>query len=83
MVDRGHVTSVLTSDWLVQVPSGKPTITSAHNTSGTSIYLAWEPPHPATLHGEFLGYTLSYRSAGNIAYIYLVCLNTSILRCQN
>ena len=69
MVEGGHVTPVPTSDWLVQVPSGKPTITSAHNTSGSSIYLAWEPPHPATLHGEFLGYTLSYRSAGNIAYI--------------
>ena len=37
-------------------PSGKPTITSAHNTTSSSIYLAWEPPHPSTLHGEFLGY---------------------------
>eukprot|EP00090_Calanus_glacialis_P013507 TRINITY_DN22191_c0_g1_i1.p1 TRINITY_DN22191_c0_g1~~TRINITY_DN22191_c0_g1_i1.p1 ORF type:complete len:1215 (-),score=130.86 TRINITY_DN22191_c0_g1_i1:761-4405(-) len=47
---------------LREVPSGKPTITSAHNTSSDSIYLAWEPPHPSTLHGEFLGYQLSYRS---------------------
>ena len=46
---------------LREVPSGKPTITSAHNTSSDSIFLAWEPPHPRTLHGEFLGYQLSYR----------------------
>ena len=46
---------------LREVPSGKPTITSAHNTSSDSIFLAWEPPHPGTLHGEFLGYQLSYR----------------------
>ena len=46
---------------LREVPSGKPTITSAHNTSSDSIFLAWEPPHPGTLHGEFLGYKLSYR----------------------
>ena len=25
------------------------------------IFLAWAPPHPSTLHGEFLGYQLSYR----------------------
>ena len=41
---------------LRESPSGKPTITSAHNTTSSSIYLAWEPPHPSTLHGEFLGY---------------------------
>ena len=46
---------------LREVPSGKPTITSAHNTSADSLFLAWEPPHPSTLHGEFLGYQLSYR----------------------
>ena len=46
---------------LREVPSGKPTITSAHNTSSDSLYLAWEPPHPSSLHGEFLGYQLSYR----------------------
>ena len=46
---------------LREAPSGKPTITSAHNTSSHSIYLAWEPPHPSTLHGEFIGYRLTYR----------------------
>ena len=46
---------------LREVPSGKPTITSAHNTSSDTIYLAWQPPHPSTLHGEFLGYQLTYR----------------------
>ena len=46
---------------LREEPSGKPTITSAHNTSSDSLFLAWEPPHPSTLHGEFLGYQLSYR----------------------
>ena len=47
---------------LREVPSGTPTITLAHNTSSTSIYLAWEPPHTLTINGEFLGYKLSYES---------------------
>lgn len=46
---------------LREAPSGKPTITSAHNSSSSSICLAWAPPHPSTLHGEFLGYRLTYR----------------------
>ena len=46
---------------LREKPSGKPTITSAHNTTSRSLYLSWEPPHTSTLHGEFLGYQLSYR----------------------
>ena len=47
---------------LREVPSGTPTITAAHNTSSTSVYLAWEPPHALTINGEFLGYKLSYES---------------------
>ncbi len=47
---------------LREVPSGKPTITAAHNTSSTSIQLRWRPPHPSTLHGEFLGYRIAYRT---------------------
>lgn len=43
------------------VPSGKPTITAAHNTSATSIRVSWRPPHPATIHGEFSGYRLTFR----------------------
>ena len=48
------------------VPSGKPTITAAHNTSSTSIQLSWRAPHPSTLHGEFLGYRIAFkpRNAG-------------------
>ncbi|EFN79968.1 Protein sidekick, partial [Harpegnathos saltator] len=42
-------------------PEGKPTITAAHNTSATSIYLAWKPPSRDTIHGEFLGYRIGYR----------------------
>lgn len=45
----------------VLVPSGKPTITAAHNTSSSSIQLSWRPPHPSTLHGEFLGYRIAYK----------------------
>ena len=45
---------------LREAPSGMPTITSAYNTSSTSVYLAWAPPHPATIHGEMLGYRLGY-----------------------
>ena len=47
--------------WLFTVPEGKPTITAAHNTSATSIYLAWKPPSRDTIHGEFLGYRIGYR----------------------
>ncbi|CAD1476977.1 unnamed protein product, partial [Heterotrigona itama] len=42
-------------------PTGKPIITSAHNTSATSIYLAWKAPSPDTIHGEFLGYRIGYK----------------------
>ena len=34
---------------------------AAHNTSSTSIYLEWSPPSLESVHGEFLGYLLSYR----------------------
>lgn len=47
--------------FLILVPSGKPIITSAHNTSATSIYLAWKAPSPDTIHGEFLGYRIGYK----------------------
>lgn len=52
--------------WAFVVPSGKPTITAAHNTSSTSIQLSWRAPHPSTLHGEFLGYRIAFkpRNAG-------------------
>ncbi len=40
---------------LREAPSGKPTITAAQNASSTALYLAWQPPHLSTLHGEFLG----------------------------
>ena len=46
----------ISSSLLCAVPSGKPTITAAHNASSTSIQLTWRPPHPSTIHGEFLGY---------------------------
>jgi receptor-type tyrosine-protein phosphatase gamma len=42
-------------------PSGKPRVTAAHNTSSTSLYLSWQPPEPNSIHGEFLGYRISYR----------------------
>ena len=46
---------------LREPPSGKPTITEAANASASALRLAWAPPHPSTLHGEFLGYRLSVR----------------------
>jgi hypothetical protein len=36
-------------------------VTAAHNSSSTSVYLEWTPPPVNSLHGEFLGYLLSYR----------------------
>lgn len=36
-------------------------MTAAHNTSSTSLYMAWEVPEPKSVHGEFLGYRLTYR----------------------
>jgi receptor-type tyrosine-protein phosphatase gamma len=45
----------------LSVPSGKPTITAAHNTSSNSIQLTWRPPHPSTIHGEFLGYRVAFK----------------------
>ena len=46
---------------LREVPSGKPTITAAHNTSSTSIRLSWRSPPADTIHGEFLGYRIAYK----------------------
>ncbi|KAK9718919.1 Fibronectin type III domain [Popillia japonica] len=46
---------------LREVPTGKPTITTAHNTSATALHISWRPPHHDTIHGEFLGYRISYR----------------------
>ena len=42
-------------------PSGKPAVLAAHNTSSSSIYLEWSAPAPATLHGQFLGFLITYR----------------------
>ena len=46
---------------LRELPTGSPTITTAHNITSTALYLAWQPPHPLTIHGEFLGYRLSFQ----------------------
>ncbi|GJQ68134.1 hypothetical protein Trydic_g10717 [Trypoxylus dichotomus] len=46
---------------LREVPTGKPTITTAHNTSASALHISWRPPHHDTIHGEFLGYRISYR----------------------
>ncbi|XP_076676986.1 putative receptor-type tyrosine-protein phosphatase mosPTP-1 isoform X5 [Andrena cerasifolii] len=46
---------------LREIPEGKPIITSAYNTSATSIFLAWKAPSRDTIHGEFLGYRIGYR----------------------
>ena len=47
--------------FFILVPSGKPTITAAHNTSSTSIQLVWRPPSKTSINGEFLGYRIAYR----------------------
>ncbi|XP_015928066.1 putative receptor-type tyrosine-protein phosphatase mosPTP-1 isoform X2 [Parasteatoda tepidariorum] len=46
---------------LREVPDGKPNITYAHNTSSSSIIIQWAPPPKHSLHGEFLGYRITYR----------------------
>ncbi|CAB4058090.1 PTPRG [Lepeophtheirus salmonis] len=46
---------------LREVPSGKPTITAAHNISSTSIVLSWSPPSLTSVHGEFIGYRITYK----------------------
>ncbi|KAG8196608.1 hypothetical protein JTE90_014166 [Oedothorax gibbosus] len=46
---------------LREVPDGKSTITSAVNASSTSIRLKWAPPPANTIHGEFIGYRITYR----------------------
>lgn len=43
------------------MPDGKPTVTMAYNTSSTSVHISWRAPHKSTIHGEFLGYRISYR----------------------
>ena len=47
---------MVTITLLRELPSGKPTITSAHNLSSSSIKISWRPPNDSTINGEFLGY---------------------------
>ncbi|CAB4063723.1 PTPRG [Lepeophtheirus salmonis] len=46
---------------LLEKPSGKPRVTAAHNTSSTALYLSWQAPEESSIHGQFLGYVISYR----------------------
>lgn len=57
----GGLLSSIPDFCLFAAPSGKPTITTAHNKSSSSIHISWRPPHPDTIHGEFLGYRITYR----------------------
>ncbi|PRD36701.1 UNVERIFIED_CONTAM: hypothetical protein NCL1_07744 [Trichonephila clavipes] len=43
------------------IPDGKPEIISAVNASSTSIRLKWAPPPQNSIHGEFIGYRITYR----------------------
>jgi hypothetical protein len=45
----------------ITVPSGKPVITAAQNMSASSVRVEWSPPKLSTIHGEFLGFRLSYK----------------------
>lgn len=35
---------------------------TAHNTSSTSVRISWKAPPTDTIHGEFLGYRITYRA---------------------
>ncbi|CAH0561936.1 unnamed protein product [Brassicogethes aeneus] len=52
------------------MPTGKPTITTAHNTSASAIHISWRAPPSDMIHGEFLGYRIAYRprDMGNEAF---------------
>ncbi|XP_017785982.1 PREDICTED: tyrosine-protein phosphatase 99A isoform X2 [Nicrophorus vespilloides] len=60
---------------LREVPSGKPTITTAHNISATALHISWRAPTLDTIHGEFLGYRITYRprdrGADDVQEIYI------------
>ena len=57
-----HLLSLVSFFFHHTVPAGKPTITTAHNTSSSSIYLSWKPPPLDTIYGEFLGYRITYHA---------------------
>jgi len=46
---------------LRELPSGKPTITAAHNLSSSSIKITWRAPNASSINGEFLGYQVSWK----------------------
>ena len=52
-----------------ELPSGKPTITSAHNLSSNSIKISWRPPNDSTINGEFLGYQVSVSIIITLNYV--------------
>ena len=68
---------------LRETPTGKPTITEARNQSSSAIHLSWQPPHPDTLHGEFLGYKLSIRirAEGSISQTIMLKVRTIYVGC--
>ncbi|XP_025835596.1 protein sidekick-2-like isoform X2 [Agrilus planipennis] len=46
---------------LREIPSGNPTIITAHNTSSSAIHVSWRPPDLDTINGEFMGYRITYK----------------------
>ncbi|XP_037086805.1 protein sidekick-2-like [Pollicipes pollicipes] len=47
---------------LREAPSGQVADLRAVSRGATAVQLTWRPAPPSTLHGEFLGYQLTYRS---------------------
>ena len=46
--EMGESTASVESYYMItlrEAPSGKPTITEAGNSSATSIFIRWQPPH--------------------------------------
>lgn len=57
----------------------------AHNTSSTSVRISWKAPSLDTIHGEFLGYRITYRARDkqpeDIREIYIRDSNVEVRLC--
>lgn len=47
--------------YFVPVPSLPPNVTAGFNTSSKSLYINWTAIPPDFIHGNLLGYTISYQ----------------------
>jgi receptor-type tyrosine-protein phosphatase gamma len=55
----------------------------AQNTSANTIHLSWKPPAIDTIHGEFLGYRITYKVRDSKDSINEILIRESAVEVNN